>query len=441
MIASRLAGCVGLGFWLLAAPGASGQPPPGTVDATLMNEGCAVSTLAPAALPPVAGDDSFPTGYQQSRERFRADCAALQAAGKARCESHTLAASRDPDLTVDTAFVRRDGNPHLLVLQSGLHGVEAFAGAAVQRDVMARQLDTILGRGLDVLFIHAVNPWGFKNLRRVDGCNVDLNRSFPRDGVMPAPPNPSYEKLRDITEDPAPVNSVLLNSLQIDTWTVMRLLGGMSVAEISEGTHAGQHVDPAGFEFGGLRPAGQVALLRDLLSPLIGSHAGRIYFLDLHTGLGPANELSVFSGRAWYDPAKHEGGPLRYEALEAFLKGLPGTTAQTAYSGPFETVGDVIDFVPGLAVPGKIVALTLEWGTVGESTADQLTTNARMLLEHRAHFRGCDSATTCLEVKRNFVALFNPEDAAFRAAVHAQAAALIERLTDRRPDFLDHAAK
>ena len=58
-------------------------------------------------------------------------------------------------------------------------------------------------------------------------------------------------------------------------------------------------VDPGGFEFGGRNPAPQTAFLRNQIQPLIASHRGDIYFVDLHTGLGPSNSLTLISGADW----------------------------------------------------------------------------------------------------------------------------------------------
>ena len=81
----------------------------------------------------------------------------------------------------------------------------------------------------------------------------------------------------------------------------------------------------------------------------------------------------------------------------------------------------MIDFLPTLSDQDRVTAVTLEWGTVGESAPAELETNARMVLEQQAWFNGCERAATCAEVKADFAALFNPDRAAFRSAVLGQA--------------------
>lgn len=53
-------------------------------------------------------------------------------------------------------------------------------GAAVQLAL----LDELLALPDDValVLVHAINPYGFAHVRRVDGQNIDLNRNFLRPG-------------------------------------------------------------------------------------------------------------------------------------------------------------------------------------------------------------------------------------------------------------------
>jgi hypothetical protein len=78
--------------------------------------------------------------------------------------------------------VARDGDPSaskLLVLSSACHGVEGFCGSGVQvaalRDAAWR---AEARRGVAVLYIHGLNPYGFSHMRRATHENVDLNRNF-----------------------------------------------------------------------------------------------------------------------------------------------------------------------------------------------------------------------------------------------------------------------
>ena len=68
----------------------------------------------------------------------------------------------------------------LLILSSACHGVEGYCGSGVQNALLADAgFQAAAARaGVAVLYIHALNPYGFSWLRRTTHENVDLNRNF-----------------------------------------------------------------------------------------------------------------------------------------------------------------------------------------------------------------------------------------------------------------------
>lgn len=381
---------------------------------------------ARAAEPPAAHADTyFPTGYEAARAAFRAACAAPRtplpvcAADPVRYPN-----VQDADLTIDTALISA-GHPNLLIVQSGIHGAEAPAGSAVQRMIWETHLAPLLAAGWDVLMIHALNPYGFRYGRRVDGENVDLNRNFfasPKPGTFGVP-NPAYDALRGLVEPTDRIGSVEWQNAMVTAHTLLGFARhGFNFTYVSNGTHGGQYVNPQGFEFGGDHPAQQTAFWREKIAPIMAAHSGNIVLLDLHTGLGAANVLSVYSGNAW--PAT------RLAAMRDFVGGIshPGIRFQAPVESSYQTSGDVIDFVPTLVPDGRATAVTLEWGTLGESLSASIASNNRMVLEHQAHFHGCSTQAACAAVRQAFADLFNPPDAAFRRAVIGQADAYLRRI-------------
>ena len=120
----------------------------------------------------------FSNSYAQARDKF------LEAAGAAglavESKLHPLKGRDGEDLAMDVA---RDGPPgasSLLILSSACHGVEGYCGTGVQvaalRDREWR--DHARARGVAVLYVHALNPYGFSHIRRTTHENVDLNRNF-----------------------------------------------------------------------------------------------------------------------------------------------------------------------------------------------------------------------------------------------------------------------
>ena len=388
--------------------------------------------LTPAPPGQVDPAGYFPATYQQGRTRFRTACGRAVAAYAGYCQAITIANRAGQDLTIDIAYVSA-GSKNLLILQSGLHGAEGFAGSAVQARVLEQRIPTLLSSGFDVAMIHAVNPYGFANTRRVDECNIDLNRNFANHPDMyRTEHNLDYERLRTLTERPRPVEDPIADKIgiKVDTAIAALFAGEQAVAE---GTHRGQYHDPAGFEFGGWAPAPQMAILRNQLGPLLKQHSGDVYFFDLHTGLGPSNALTLISGANWPKPRVDRLRDLTERAQAAwgassYVAGSGRISAEGPCDSRFSTSGDVIDFVPTLTGDDRIMAVTAEWGTVGASTAAELETNARQTLEHQAYFYGCGSPEACRRVRAEYAELFNPPDPRFQAAVLSQFDAILDTL-------------
>jgi hypothetical protein len=85
----------------------------------------------------------------------------------------------DPDLTINFCYIPAQVTmDNLLILSSGIHGIEGFTGSAVQLMVMEEILAPERLDSTGIFLIHGMNPFGFKYLRRFTENDVDLNRRF-----------------------------------------------------------------------------------------------------------------------------------------------------------------------------------------------------------------------------------------------------------------------
>lgn len=396
-----------LGVLLLAVLASCAQAPP----------------VSPAATD-AALLDLFPNDYAQSRARFRGACRRI---APGACETWHIAGANDRDLTIDHAFFGGGGD-RLLVIQSGIHGPEAPAGAAVQALVLDRYLAPLLARGIDVFLVHALNPYGFKHGRRVDEANINLNRNFDADGSIHRTRDADYARYKALFEPAGPVRSASLDAFAIGVRFVATYLSnGLDARSINEGLNSGQYEYPRGLNYGGARPAEQSAFLRAKLAPVLARGYRKSLVLDVHTGLGEAGVLAIIRGL--------RPSPALSGELEAMLRGheRDGIVVRSGQDpGFYPTTGDVIDFIPALSPePGKVLAVAMEYGTMGADTLSRLRSAARLILENQAHLHGCTRRDVCEAVARDFWELFNPSSPDWRLGVMRKAERVLDALVER----------
>ena len=226
----------------------------------------------------------FSADYYSARARFR------EAAVGANATLHRLHISAELDLTIDVAVLSSGvgEDAATLVHMSGAHGVEAYAGSAVQLALL-RQWASQPPRGVRVVLVHVLNPYGFHCGRRFNEDNIDLCRNVLDDDEFAAIRDDERKTLYDEHE-------WLFNMRQ--GWTpvlddfkfAIRMLYASSVVgtlTFRRSIAAGQYHAPEGLFYGG---GPTMARSHALLLPLlrrIATPASAAIIIDVHTGLGP----------------------------------------------------------------------------------------------------------------------------------------------------------
>jgi hypothetical protein len=347
--------------------------------------------------------ENFSTTYAQARRKF------LHAADAARVATtshpHPLPGRESEHLAVDVAV---DGDPRaekILIVSSGCHGVEGFAGSGIQVAVL--QDDDLRRRaraaGVSLVLIHALNPYGFSHLHRTTHENVDLNRNF-HDFSKPLPRNDSYRKVHPLLLPeqwpPPPDNEAAL----------MELIQSTGVKALQAVVARGQHEFADGLFFGGTEPSWSNRTLRRVLRDTAG-HARRLAWIDIHTGLGPAGVgeriLSCEPGeperraRAWWGPAVTSVND--------------DTSTSTFLTGPMWTAA--LDECPQAQYTG----IALEFGTVPLLEVLQAL-RADCWLQARAQRGGAQPPAELVQaIGRQMVQAFNVDTAQWKSQLIAQA--------------------
>ncbi|MCU0814354.1 MAG: M14 family metallopeptidase [Burkholderiaceae bacterium] len=247
----------------------------------------------------------FAASYAEARGKF------LDAAEGAGLEVHSRVhpmLGRDSEtLALDVARFGPADAPALLIVSSGCHGIEGFCGSGVQGALLADAGFHAAARdaGVAVLYLHALNPYGFSWWRRTTHENVDLNRNF-HDFHRPLPRNEGYDRLAHAivppTWPPPPEAQAALAAYAAER-------GERALQAAISG---GQYEHPDGLFFGGRDPTWSHATLRHVLQEQAG-RCRRLGWIDLHTGLGPSGHgerifacrddaAALARARAWWGP-------------------------------------------------------------------------------------------------------------------------------------------
>ena len=220
----------------------------------------------------------MPDSFNDARSRFRA------AAEEAGALLHRWPVGPEPDdLSIDAARVGPEDAPGLVVVSSGLHGVEGPIGSAVQSSWLEGQGPRTLPRGVAVLLLHAINPFGFRHSRRFDASNIDLNRNFLLPGEPYRGHPPLYARLDPLLNPDRPPRGLDAITFPIQALRARLRSGAEAVKQAVAG---GQYDFPRGLFFGGHGPS-ETSLLLDRHLPALIGPARSVVHLDFHTGLGP----------------------------------------------------------------------------------------------------------------------------------------------------------
>lgn len=222
---------------------------------------------------------AFSRSYAEARVKFLS--AAAEAGLAVRSCEHPERGREGETLAMDVALQGSADARRMLVVSSGCHGIEGFCGSAVQIALMQNQdwQGGAYDNGLAVLYIHALNPYGFSWLRRVTHENVDLNRNF-MDFDRELPRNTGYDDIAHLAVPPEwPLGEAV-------TAEVQRYIADRGFAAFIAALSGGQYHHPRGQMYGGQQPSWSNLRLRQVLREHV-SEVKHLGWIDIHTGLGP----------------------------------------------------------------------------------------------------------------------------------------------------------
>lgn len=355
----------------------------------------------------MAGISEFSAEYQEARSKFE-QAARWASAGFERIDHP----ERGPDggpLSMDTAWIGDIGAPRVIVLVSGIHGVEGYCGSGVQIAWLNRLKEEPLPAGTAALLIHAANPYGFAWSRRTTEDNVDLNRNWIdfQAGILPE--NEGYAELgpilvpREWTEE----------SHRETLAKIQGYIGQHGQQAFQAIVTHGQHTDPTGLFYGGLQETwSQRTLTRILFERLAGvSHLG---VLDFHTGLGPW-------GAAQEIVTAPQSSPLFDRAAHWLGVNVRSTVAGNAVATALS--GDFLSALERLLPDRTVTGVAIEFGILPVmATLDALRADAWL------HAYGDPRSEEGDRIREQVKAAFYDPSDAWRGMVLGQSLATIRRM-------------
>lgn len=344
----------------------------------------------------------FPDTYEESRERFIGSLEQVRAKFPgARHVSHTL--SSDADLSIDWITYTPEKLEKAIILTTGLHGIEGYTGAVMMQLFVREYLPELNPETTGLLLVHAINPYGMKYRRKVNGNNVDLNRNFTMHLHEHDPhSNPAARRLKNLVYPERSLNAGFFHR----AWFLLRVLAGVARTgqkDFMAGALMGQYCFPQGMYFGGEGRQEETLVMMDLLRFTMESYP-QVLMLDMHTGYGPSRQMSLVNSTREPDPSTRLSERFAYPLV------------QKTDAGEFYAMnGDMVDYAYRLreemANIDRFYACSFEFGTYGDSVVAGLCSLSTMVFEMQARRFGAVNESSRAWIEEQFNALYDVRDA------------------------------
>ncbi|GAF71392.1 unnamed protein product, partial [marine sediment metagenome] len=296
----------------------------------------------------------------------------------------------------------------ILVLVSGTHGVEGFAGSGIQTGLLQQGIASSLKPNMSIVMIHAINPYGFSHLRRFNEDNVDLNRNFT-DHTKPYPPNPGYKELANA-----------INPKSISFWSNAktglrlfwyRLKNGKNKLEVA--LSGDQYTHPQGIFYGGQSEIWSNQTIRAIARRYL-SNAERVVVIDFHTGLGSYGNAEVILNEkeetSAYKRAVEWWGDSRVKST------VSGGSVSVHLQATLKLA------IPGMLPNSEVTAVSLEFGTV-----PAMKVFWALRAENWLHHHGGKGYPNAKRIKDDLLRAFYPDTEDWKSQVWKQGKEVVEQ--------------
>lgn len=368
----------------------------------------------------------FSENYDDSRNSFIKNSSKLTKKFKGASQSAFKVPSKsDNDLTVDILYLPSlKKRKNLIIISSGVHGVEGYAGSAVQRMIMEEFITDETAASTGFIFIHSMNPYGFKYNRRVTENNIDLNRNSSIDSVLYKTVNEGYPAVSDLINPEGPVNTSSAGNIFFEIQSVLKILSA-SMPVLRQAILQGQYQFPKGVYYGGSEPEPQIKSIVPYIKKYSAGYTV-VMNIDLHTGYGERGKLHLFPN------------PVKDSKIRAMMEKIfKGYGIDWGDTGDFYTVtGDFTGYLNNILNGVTFIPITFEYGTLdSQTTVGSIKSLHITLLENQGFNYGYNSEKDKSEVQKNFKEMYFPSSPAWRTKIISDSRAIMKDALNRFKDI------
>lgn len=346
--------------------------------------------------------------YSEARANFLGAC--LAAGTSVESYKHPMSGPQGEELATDVAWFGPEDASKLLIMVSGVHGVEGFSGSATQVGWIEQQHYRTLPADTAALMVHLINPWGVAHLRRYNEDNVDLCRNF-MDFNQPLPENNEYATIAEELRLGEPLGE--------EGQFAGRYLGQKVVQHgidyVIDLFMGGQYDYQNGFGFGGDKAVWSNTTLKDILTAH-NQHARQVCIIEYHTGLGPwaYGTLITMHSSTELEQIKHWFGPWTFN---------PSCDKQPGEDGYRVVHGHTSVCYKASFPQAEVFAVTLEFGTYPPDETLALLVQEHLLIQQSAEV----SPSVIQDIKARLLEYHHPRDWEWRRAFWSRSLQVIRQ--------------
>ena len=349
----------------------------------------------------------FYNTYEEVRAHLSERVESLKQSGVA-VEHNTYAIDAADELYIDNVYLpATETNTNLIVLTTGVHGMEGYIGSAMLDVFFEDIYPTIDTSKTGILIVANVNPYGMKYMRRYNENNVDLNRNFIEDwSTFDLSSNKEYPKVDKFLQPTGKIGNAFWHEVGFYLSLAKEAIF-IGADTISDALLTGQYEYAEGVYYGGNGDEASTTYLKGVFADCIDGEYENIVHVDIHSGYGPRYNMVIFNSV----------GDSTSEDDSKALIGYDYIIAQDSEDF-YVTYGDTTDYFYRLLKSKNsdksLYSTCFEFGTIGDGFFDSILSLKYTVDENRQHWYPTTNKTSAEVVRQNYLELFYPTETNWR---------------------------